>query len=544
MSIPALRGSIYDRVGRPLAVSIHTVTIYANRRELKDPALTAARLRWLIGGDQDAYRRMMQQPKSTIWLAKNVDPRLGELVSRGWKVVENGRTRWERLDGIGVRRDTKRIYPAGALAAHVLGFTSFYGNGLEGVEYVMNPILTGRDGVVQAELDARRRIIPETKRVIRKPRDGADVYLTIDLNVQHITEQALSRAVRAFRPASACALVLDPRSGEVLALANYPTFDPNDALKFPPATWRNRAVADLYEPGSTLKVVTIASALNEGFSPSTVFACCKGRERLAGGSLPCSLHHPFESGHGPVNMTKIIAYSCNIGAAHVAMRLGAGRLREYERAFGLLDRTGAGFGCEAVGRLAPADKWPLIQLANVGFGQGIAVTPLQMACVYATIANGGVYVPPRIIREVRYRNNVAEPLPMRRSRRVISRRAADLLTKMLVDCVEEGTGKNARIEGRVVAGKTGSAQIASPNGRGYLPGAFVASFIGFAPAEKPRLVVAVVVNRPKGSHYGATVAAPVFREIVEKALWYYRVPADARPKSEPQPNHPDRRRLV
>ncbi|MGC8863812.1 MAG: peptidoglycan D,D-transpeptidase FtsI family protein, partial [Armatimonadota bacterium] len=346
-------------------------------------------------------------------------------------------------------------------------------------------------------------------------------------------------------PASACALVLDPHSADVLAVANYPTYDPNNALKSPPARWRNRAVADLYEPGSTLKVVTIAAALNEGYSPNTVFACCKGRERLKGGSLPCSLHYPFMSGHGPVNMTKIIQYSCNIGAAHVAMRLGATRLREYEKAFGLLERTGAGFGCEAVGRLAPADRWPLIKLANVGFGQGIAVTPLQMACVYATIANGGVYVRPRIVREIRYRDRTVKPQEVCDRRRVISEQAAAQLTKMLVRCVEDGTGKNAQIEGRAVAGKTGSAQIPNPNGRGYLPDAFVASFIGFAPAYNPRLVIAVVVNRPKGSHYGATVAAPVFREIAEKALWYYRVPSDT--PGGPETRHKqegDRNRLV
>ncbi|MGC8863389.1 MAG: hypothetical protein ACP5R5_11545, partial [Armatimonadota bacterium] len=196
MPLPAVRGSIYDRTGRPLAVSIHTVSIYANKREVKDAALTAARLSSLIGGDQNAYRRLMQKPKNLVWLVRNVDPRLGEVVSRGWKVVEDGKTRWERLDGIGVQRDMKRVYPAGTLAAHVLGFTSFYGNGLEGIEYVMNPILAGKDGVVQAELDARRRIIPETKRVIKQPRDGADVCLTIDLNIQHIAEQALARSVQ------------------------------------------------------------------------------------------------------------------------------------------------------------------------------------------------------------------------------------------------------------------------------------------------------------------------------------------------------------
>jgi len=545
MPIPAARGSIYDRTGRPLAVSIQTASIYANPREVQDAALTASRLAHIIGGDANTYRNKIQGTIHIVWLAKNVDPRVGEAVIRGFRVIEDGKPCWERLDGIGVQRDTKRVCPASTLAAHVLGFTDFYGRGLEGAECVMDSVLKGRDGVVQAELDARRRIILETKRVIREPRNGRDVYLTIDLNIQHVAEQALARVARTYHPAGACAVVLDPRTGDILALANYPTFDPNRALKFPAARWRNRAVADLYEPGSTLKVVTVAAALNEGMSPHTAFARCTGHERLKGGVLPCSLHHPFEAGHGLVDMPKIVRHSCNIGAAHIAMRLGADRLRAYEEAFGLLDRADAGFGCEAAGRLAPAGEWPLIQLANIGFGQGIAVTPLQMACVYATVANGGVYLHPRIVREIRDRAEVCRPLALGPPRRVISPQAAAQLAKMLVGCVDEGTGKNARIEGRTIAGKTGSAQIPNPRGRGYLADAFVASFMGFAPAQKPRLVIAVVVNRPRGSHYGATVAAPVFREIAEKALWYYKVPSDAPVKPEiKHKQESDRKSLV
>ncbi|MCX8053458.1 MAG: penicillin-binding protein 2, partial [Armatimonadetes bacterium] len=430
--IPASRGAIFDRAGRPLAVSIRTVSIYANPREVKDSSLTAARLTHLIGGDQNTYRRKIEGTKHIVWLAKNIDPFLGEKIRRGWKVVSDGETHYERLDGIGVQRDFKRVYPAGTIAAQVLGFTSFYGSGLEGVECVMDSVLTGREGIVEAELDARRRIIVETKRVIRKPRNGKDVYLTIDLNIQHIAEQAIARMAQTFHPDHACAIVMDPHTGDILALANYPSFDPNNALKFPAYRWRNRAVADLYEPGSTLKVVTVAAALNEGFSTGTVFAQCKGRERIKGGYLPCSLHHPFENGHGAVTLAKIIHHSCNIGAGHVAMRLGAQRLRKYEEAFGLLERPRAGFGCEAVGSLAPANKWPLIRLANIGFGQGISVTPLQMASVYATIANGGVYVCPRIIREIRDQGHVCVYAPAHRSRRVISSRAAEQLTKMLV----------------------------------------------------------------------------------------------------------------
>lgn len=546
LAIPAARGCIRDRTGRVLAVSIETASIYANPREVKDPAETSIQVASLIGGDAGEIKRRIESRRTLAWLAKNVDPRLGDEVRRGYRVVEDGKQYRRRVPGVGVQRDTKRVYPGGNMAAQILGFTDFYGNGREGLEFRMDSLLRGREGLMQAELDARRRVIPETRHTVREPEDGKDVYLTIDTTIQHLAEQALAKMAKTYKPQSACAIVMNPYTGEIVALANYPSYDPNNARSVPPSKWRNRAVADLYEPGSTLKVLTIAAGLNEGLDPHAVYAYCKGREKMKGGSVPCSLHHPFNNGHGAADMAKIIRHSCNIGAAHVAMRLGADKLYEYEKKFGLLERQKVGFGCEAVGWLPKPDTWPQIQLANIGFGQGIAVTPLQMACVYSTIANGGTYVAPRIIREVRNSDGtVYEAFAPPKGRRVISTEAARQLTRMMVGCVEEGTGKNAGIEGWAVAGKTGSAQIPNPNGGGYLSGSFVASFMGFAPANKPKLVIAVVVNRPQGSHYGATVAAPVFREIAEKGLLYYRVPSDAPQKIDPKRNQDtDRKKLV
>lgn len=522
--ILANRGALCDRNGRPLAVSIQSASVFANRNEVKDVSQTAVKVAAVLGGEpRTLEERINGSGDSIVWLGLRVDPRLADTLDGS-----------SGLRGVGVRRDFKRVYPSGSLAAQILGFTNLDNRGLEGMEARLDSLLTGRNGLMVAELDAGRRVIPETRHLVRSPEDGSEVRLTIDTAIQHIAEQALERMAQTYSPESACAVVLDAKTSEILALANYPTFDPNKPKSASARLWRNRAVADLYEPGSTLKIVTVAAALNEGLSADQIVTRCTGSEQISGGRIRCSLHHPFMSGHGAVDMRKTIQHSCNLAAAKLAFRLGARKLYQYEKAFGLLDRPNAGFGCEAVGATLPPDDWRPMRLANVGFGQGLAVTPLQMACAYATIANGGVYVEPRIVREVRNPDgSLRWAFRKGPSRRVISPEAARAAASMLQTCVEEGTGKTARIEGRSVAGKTGSAQIARPKG-GYESGAFIASFMGFAPAGDPRIVIAVVVTRPKGSHWGATVAAPVFKEIGEKSLWYLKVPSDRPVEEQPE----------
>lgn len=542
-TLAANRGRIYDRNDNILALSIETATVYAHRPELQDIPKTARRLAEMLKMDAAVVEAKLRGGTSkTIWIARKIDPRIAREISRGYPIRVRQKTgdsveyidKRVRLPGIGVQADTKRVYPTGSLAAQVLGFTNSENVGAEGLECFANKALMGVDGAMATEVDAERRPIPETRRTVRNPVHGKDVVLTIDSNIQQMAEDALAGMARQHHPESAAAVVLDARTGEVLALANYPGFNPNSPGEYKPIRWRNRAVADLYEPGSTLKVVTVAAALNEGYSAHTVFANCARREQFKGGKISCVVHHPFYSGHGAADMYKIIQYSCNIGAAHVGMRLGSKKLYGYAKAFGLLDPIDAGFGCEAVGRMLPAEDWRPIRLANVAFGQGIAATPLQMAAVYGVIANGGVYTEPWFIKETRASDGTVTPGKRPKQRRVVSKEAAGELTRMLMLCAREGTGKPALIEGRTVAGKTGSAQIAKPRG-GYEPGAFIASFMGFVPASKPRLVIAVVVRRPQGSHWGATVAAPVFREIGKNALWYLNVPSDAPVKAKPAP---------
>lgn len=544
-TLRASRGCIYDRHRRVLAVSIEAVSIFAHRDELEDIPKTAQRLAGMLHQNREALERKLRGTGSTIWLAKNVDPRIGREIALGYKTIVRRKRgsvyknveKREKMPGIGIEWGTKRVYPAGSTAAQVLGFLNQKQWGATGIERAKNRSLLGNDGEMTTELEAQRREIPETCHTAQSPVNGKDIVLTIDTTIQQIAEEALAKMARTYHPEGASAVVLDPNTGEILALANYPSFDPNLPAKTKPEQWRNRAVADLYEPGSTLKVVTVAAALNEGMSPRKIVASCAKKEKITGGRISCVVHRPFLNGHGSVDMYKIIQYSCNIGAAHVAFRLGPDKLYNYERKFGLLDRPHAGFKCEAVGYMLPPEDWRVIRLANIGFGQGIAVTPLQMAAVYATVANGGTYHEPTVIHGIWGPDgSVLDRFEPPKGRRVISQKAATELTKMLMTCAEEGTGKPAQIPGRTVAGKTGSAQISKSRG-GYVPGAFIASFMGFAPASKPKLVIAVVVKRPQGSHWGATVAAPVFREIGENALAHLRVPTDApiEPKTKPKP---------
>lgn len=539
----ALRGCIYDRDKRVLAVSIEAASIYACKRELEDIPRTAKMLAEMLKEDPKVIESKLRGDKNTLWIAKRVDPRIGREIRKGYKtvvkrkvgnVVKDVEMR-ERLPGIGVEYDAKRVYPAGPTASQILGFVNAENKGAEGLERTENDLLRGIDGSMVADVDAQRRVIPEAMRTTVHPVNGKDIVLTIDLTIQQIAEEALNKMAETYHPESACAVVLEPRTGQILALANYPGFNPNESAKTDPAQWRNRAVADLYEPGSTLKMVTVAAAMNEGISPRSIVTHCARTEKITGGKISCSVHPPYMSGHGAVDMYKIIQHSCNIGSAHLAFKLGSKKLHAYEKAFGLIDRTRAGFGCEAVGYMIPPENWRVMKLANIGFGQGIAVTPLQMTAAYATIANGGVYNEPWVVKEVRNADgSVIERNTNSAPRQVVSRQTAAEVTKMLMLCAEEGTGKTAQIEGRTVAGKTGSAQIAKPRG-GYESGEFIASFMGFVPALKPRMVIAVVVTRPRGSHWGATVAAPVFKEIGEKGLWYLKVPPDAPPGSDTTP---------
>jgi cell division protein FtsI/penicillin-binding protein 2 len=514
--IHASRGIIYDCKGRVLAINLPGYAVYAHPRKIKDKEEVAGRLASITGLNINYVEGILASDKKFAYLGHQLPAEVGDKIQK------------EGLPAVGVEREPRRYYACGTLAANILGFTNREGRGQEGIEQAADTYLVGTDGFTIAEVDSRGRIIPETRRRTQPEVNGRDVVLTIDSYLQHIAESALKKTCDTYKPAGATALVMDPKTGEILALASFPTFDPNNRKGIKPDQWRLRAIKDLYEPGSTLKLITVAAGLEEGIPPRQILGTCVASGVPIGNrKIHCSLHPPYMAGHGGVDMYQVIRYSCNIGAASIAMKLGSEKLYDYEKAFGLQDRPDIGLPGAAYYPLPAPENWAKMQLANIGFGQGVSVTALQMAGAYSVIANGGNLMKPRLIREVMGEDGKPlEPFKPVVVRRVVSEATARLVTEMLTGCVDEGTGKSAQVPGYSVAGKTGSAQKASTTGRGYAAGKFVASFMGFLPAKNPELVICVVVDEPKGSHWGATVAAPVFQEIGRQAMWYLKVPPD------------------
>lgn len=428
-----------------------------------------------------------------------------------------------KLAGVAVRSITKRVALNGTLAPHVVGFTGRDGEGLNGLENGLNEPLTGKEGKLQAEFDHKRQPIPGTIMSETPAKNGQDVVLTLDAPLQQVVQEKLAAACAQYKAEAGTAVVLDVKTGDILAIANCPTFDVNNRKGVAVAAMSNRAVTSPFEPGSTLKVITVAAALEEKAVSMDQTFYCGGSRAIGRRTIHCALHHPFESGHGSEQLLDVIKNSCNVATAECAFRLGKDRLAKYEHAFGLASKTGAGLPGESKGQMSDPAKWSDIQLANVGFGQGISVTALQLAAAFGVIANDGVYQAPRIVWG-QEENDVlkgAKPAP---GRRVVSVETAREVRKMLQAVVDNGTGTKAQLTGYTAGGKTGTAQIAE-NGS-YEGHKFVASFVGMAPMTNPQFVIAVSVTNPKGSYYGGQVSAPVFKDIAEYALLARRVPHD------------------
>jgi cell division protein FtsI/penicillin-binding protein 2 len=513
--LPARRGTIYDRNGEKLAVTIDACDIYVQPVKIKDKEGVATQLSKILGCSRSQILDTLNSGKKFTYIARRADIWIGDAVTHA------------KILGTGSLRTTKRVYPGGTLAAHIIGFTNVDGRGIEGLERVYDRQLHGTDGYVVAEVDARGKIIPGTRRDRVEPVDGGDIVLTVDSTLQRSLEHQLEMSYTAHAAAGASAVMMDPKTGEILALANMPTFDPNNAKSSSPASRRDRAVTDLYEPGSTLKSITACAGLeSKAITPSDIFYCNRSMQ-IGRRVVHCSVHPPFMAGHGPSNVAKILKYSCNIGAADIGFKLGAARLYKFEEAFGFYEKPGSGLPGEVCGWHDNWKDWADIRLANIAFGQGINVTPLQMARAYCAIANGGLLMKPYVVKEVRKPDGKPEEqfVPTV-ARRVMSEDTSAMVAEMLQGVVSEGTGKTADVQGYRVCGKTGSAQKASAGGRGYAAGKFVASFAGFLPLNDPRIVMLVAVDEPKGTHWGATVAGPVFQGAATRAMWHLKVPPD------------------
>ncbi len=510
--LSAHRGRIFDRSGRLLAASVQRWSIYADPKNVKKPEVASVLLSRALDVSRSRLLRDFGRDSSFAWVKRQVTD------------DEAARVRELGLEGIHLQKESKRLYPQAPLAAQVVGFTDIDGKGLSGVELEMDSLLRGQPGMESVLCDGGRRIFrsPEDA-VSREPSNGYDVQLTIDAYVQNIAEQALAEAADQYRPEAATAIVLDVRDGSILAMASWPTYNPQDPTATPPANQRNVAICDAYEFGSVMKPVVIAAALECGtVEPGTQFDCHQGLWRI--GSRTLHDAHTF----GTLTVSDIICHSSNIGAAQVGLELGKKLLYSAVYGFGLGRDSGIALPGEVGGIVRPLSAWSDYSVVSVSFGQELTITPLALARAFAVFADGGRLLQPRIVESVRPSGGgepvytAGEPVV---SARPISPSTASEVMAMLARVVAEGTGTQAKLSDYLVAGKTGTAQMLTPDGRTYSHTRFLASFCGIAPVNDPRIVVLVSLKAPsKNGHYGGTVAAPAVRQIVEQTLRYLKVP--------------------
>ena len=498
IELPAARGSILDRNGVDLAIGKQAITVYANPRHIADPRATAIAAGRALRIDANRlYAKLADRSRGFVYLVRKADPKRAQAL------------RSLELTGIGFYPEERRVYPQGTVASHVLGFAGLDNRGLAGLELALDRTLSGRNGSRTVVRDPFGRTLEVLSSV--PAHEGRSVRLTLDNTLQANAESVLLRTVRRWGAKAATALVLDPRTGEVLAMAAEPGFDANRFPRTSRDVQRNRAVTDTFEPGSTLKVVTVAGALSEGLvAPSTPFSLeptIQVADRV--------IHEAHRDWTERMTVAEILSRSSNVGTITLAEQLGRERLERWIARFGFGRKTGIDFPGEISGILP--SYWSGSTIGTLPIGHGIAVTPMQMAAAYGAVANGGVWLRPRLVAD----------RPIKR-RRVVSKHVADQLMSMLRDVVIEGTGQEAEVEGYQVAGKTGTAAKPDPSG-GYSTSRYVASFVGVVPASAPRLVVLVTVDEPHGAIWGGIVAAPAFQQIARFALQYLEIPPDGPP---------------
>jgi len=535
LALPGRRGGILDRMGRPLALNVEVDSVYAVPRAIDDQQAFARKVGPILHlPPHEVLARLHRGGAYFAWLARRRPMAVGDAIRR----LDEG-------DTIGIIPESRRDYPAGALAASVIGFAGTDGAGLAGLELRYDRVLRGTGGVGLADRDAIGRELMQTQRIVTPPRDGATLVLTLDEVIQHIAERELQRAIDKAHARDGVAIVMDPRTGALLALAVLPSFDPNDYQSAPPTLWKSRAIADVYEPGSTFKLFLAAAALSShAITPEDTFHD-PGQIRINGATI----HDAEPNEHfDALTLSDIVKYSSNDGAAQVATRLGKTAFAAYIHRFGFGRPTGIDLPGEARGIIRPVRLWLGPSLQNIAFGQGISVTPIQLLVAASALATDGRAVHPHLVEEIRDSPEMSldasgivpagqaprqrrEDIGAEPAHAVIEPGVARQVLAMMRAVVQGGTGVKAQVDGYVVAGKTGTAQRPSPSG-GYEPGAYVASFVGVVPAISPRLAILVIVDGPHGTYFGGDVAAPVFREIARQVLWYLHLPpSDPAPPS-------------
>lgn len=501
--VQSRRGSIYDRRMKELAVSVRSYSLFGRPREVENSKQVSSRLHRVLGLAEPEIRKKLQDEKNFVWIKRQMDP------DEARQVQSLGAT------GLGFIPEDRRLYPRGQLAGQVLGFVGVDGHGLEGVEFQFDQFLRGKAKKELVQRDALGRLLADP--VNEGPEASYDLVLNLDEVIQFIAEKELRAKVMETGARGGAALLMNPLTGEILAMAQMPPLNPNQ-FRGPGRLWRNRVISDSYEPGSTFKVVVIAAALEEGLvTPQSRFFGENGEISIAGKTIRD--HEKY----GWLSVEQIVAQSSNVGAIKVAQKLDRTKLYEYIRRFGFGRKTGVDLPGEASGLVRPVSEWSEVSLGAVAIGQEISVTPLQMVRAVAAIANGGILLPPYVVREMQRDGEGRTAARPPAGLRILSEKTSRQMVSMLRNVVREGTGRQAAVEGFEVAGKTGTAQKFDPEMGSYSHSQFVASFVGFVPAERPLLVGLVIIDEPKGDYWGGSVAAPVFGKIAAQVLRYLRV---------------------
>jgi cell division protein FtsI (penicillin-binding protein 3) len=506
------RGVIYDRNGNELAISVKADSVFAIPDEIEDLHATAKALSPLVGISKNDLIEKLDSPRSFVWVKRKLNANQAAAVRNA------------KLPGIYFQKEDMRYYPKRQLAAHVLGYVDIDEKGLGGLEYRYNDNIRGDAGQLVIMTDARGRRFNSIEQPVAP---GADLITTIDQNIQYIVEKEISDTVEKTRAKGVSVIVMNPRSGEILAMGNYPTFDPNEYGKSGPHAWVNRAVSHTYEPGSTFKIVTAASAFEEGVAkPSDMIDCQNGVITLFGRVIHD--HKRF----GVLSVKEIMEKSSDVGAIKLALRVGDERFADHIARFGFGKETRIDLPGEERGLAKPASRWTKSSVGSIAMGQEIGVTPLQIVRMVSAVANGGTLYQPYIVKKVQHpqKGILGETAP--HGERVISTETAAQLQDMLESVVTNGTAKTSKLEGFTAAGKTGTAQKIDDTGH-YSKTKFVASFAGFAPATNPVISMIVMLDEPIGAYHGGDVAAPVFKRIAEQVLRYMSVPPDV-PSYAPQ----------
>ncbi|HET9795283.1 MAG TPA: penicillin-binding protein [Thermoanaerobaculia bacterium] len=507
--LPPRRGSILDRRGRELAVSVEAASVFAVPDKVRDPAAAAAALARVLGVPPSEIARKLSSEKGFVWIARKIDDGAA------------AKLKAMKLAGIGLLPELRRSYPNEALAGNALGYVGIDGRGLAGLEFQYESMIHGREGEMRVSRDARQEQYALTPVPGHEGEPGASLSLSLDRDLQYVAEKELAAGLAETGAKDASAVAMDPDTGEVLAMATVPSFDPNRYGDFPPSVWRNRPISDSFEPGSVFKVVSGSAVIEAGVAgPSDPVDCGMGSIQIGKFVIHDAEHERF----GVIPLSEVIAKSSNVGMVRVGLRLGPRRLFDSARALGIGVPTGIDLPGENGGLLRDVSRWSGLSNAEISFGQEVSVTPIQLGVALSAIANGGLRVRPRILRKSVDATGQEWYPPASAPHRALSAETAAAMNTILKGVVAEGTGRRAAVAGYVVAGKTGTAQKAI--GHGYARDKYVATFAGYAPADHPRIVLVVTVDEPRGQYFASEVAAPIFSRILARAMAILEVPPD------------------